>query len=260
MTPADPFDMGAGHVDPSTAGKGSIFEPGLAYDAGLFEYAAFTCGAELGVFNRRYVWFPGLARRAERPPADLNLPSIGRSMASRVWSGDRGPRHRDENKVAKEQGWRTYNVSVDAPEGFDVTVTPSTMSVCKPGMTASYEVTVSNVSSPIGEWRHGSLTWSDKTGHYTVYSPISVNYGARRYSPTGSKGAGSTAPPPASTSVSFGYTGDYSAAGARPRTRHGHLRHRGAGPGQNFDPNDGYSNPYTFETSRFRHSCGWRST
>ena len=52
VTPADPFDIGAGHVDiGGKANKGSPFEPGLVYDAGLFEYAAFTCGADFGVFT-----------------------------------------------------------------------------------------------------------------------------------------------------------------------------------------------------------------
>ncbi len=52
VSPADPFDMGAGHVNPGgKAIKGSAFEPGLAYDAGLFEYAAFTCGMDWGVFT-----------------------------------------------------------------------------------------------------------------------------------------------------------------------------------------------------------------
>ena len=44
--------MGSGEVDPGKVDKkGSAFNPGLVYDAGLFEYAAFTCGADLGVFT-----------------------------------------------------------------------------------------------------------------------------------------------------------------------------------------------------------------
>ena len=36
-TRADPFDFGAGHVDPSgrASADGSVFNPGLVYDAGL---------------------------------------------------------------------------------------------------------------------------------------------------------------------------------------------------------------------------------
>ena len=46
-TPADPFDMGAGYVDPSgrPSRAGSMFSPGLVYDAGLFDYFGFLCEA-----------------------------------------------------------------------------------------------------------------------------------------------------------------------------------------------------------------------
>ncbi|TDT15263.1 peptidase inhibitor I9 [Ilumatobacter fluminis] len=201
-TPADPFDMGAGHVDPSTSGKGSIFEPGLAYDAGLLEYAAFTCGAELGVFT------PGTCAYTDSlgipsDPAQLNLPSIGIDSipASETVT-------RTVTSVAKDNGWRTYNVSVDAPAGFEVTVNPSSFRI-KPGQSVSYDVTVTNVSAPAGEWRHGSLTWSDTTGHYQVYSPISVN-GALLAAPDAVAGAGEAGS--TSFDVTFGYTGAYSAA------------------------------------------------
>ena len=41
---ADPFDMGAGHVNPGSAvKKGSSFQPGLAYDAGILDYMGFMC-------------------------------------------------------------------------------------------------------------------------------------------------------------------------------------------------------------------------
>jgi hypothetical protein len=110
--------------------------------------------------------------------------------------------------VAQESGWRTYEVSVDAPEGFEVTVSPSTIRL-KRGQSATYNVTVTTVSAPAGEWRHGSLTWSDKTGNYDVYSPISVSaalFGAPD-SVTGSGASGST-----SFDVVFGYNGSYTAA------------------------------------------------
>ena len=39
VTPGDPFDFGAGHVDPNKA-----IDPGLTYDAGLIDYLAASCG------------------------------------------------------------------------------------------------------------------------------------------------------------------------------------------------------------------------
>ena len=77
VTPADPFDMGAGHLNPgSPVHKGSAFQPGLVYDAGLYEYAAFTCGADLGVFTSGTCAFLD-SIGVPTDPSDLNLPSIG---------------------------------------------------------------------------------------------------------------------------------------------------------------------------------------
>ena len=63
VSKADPFDMGSGHINPGGKWrKGSITEPGLVYDAGLFEYAAFTCGMEWGVFSPGSCVFLGVHR------------------------------------------------------------------------------------------------------------------------------------------------------------------------------------------------------
>jgi subtilisin family serine protease len=202
-SPADPFDMGAGHVDPgSKVHKGSAFQPGLVYDAGLFEYAAFTCGMDFGVFTSGSCDFLE-SIGVPSDPSDLNYPSIGIADLPGSQTVTR-----TVTSVAQENGWRTYNVSVDAPDGYEVTVEPSTLRL-KKGDTASYEVTITSVSAPAGEWRHGSLTWSDKTGNYDVYSPISVK-GALFNAPTEVAGSGTDGT--ASFDVSFGYTGDYSVA------------------------------------------------
>ena len=78
MTPADPFDMGAGHIDPSGnwGKKDSIIRPGLVYDAGLFEYAAYTCGANLNIFTPGSCTFLA-AIGIPLDASDLNVPSIG---------------------------------------------------------------------------------------------------------------------------------------------------------------------------------------
>ena len=165
---ADPFDMGAGHIDPGGAWiKGSVVEPGLAYDAGLFEYAAFTCGMDWGVFT------PGSCDFLESigvpsEPYNLNYPSIGIAEVAGSQTVQR-----TVTSVAKEKGWRTYNVSVDAPPGYSVTVSPSTFRL-KKGQSLTYDVTITNETAPIGEWRFGSLTWNERDGEYSVYSPIAV--------------------------------------------------------------------------------------
>jgi subtilisin family serine protease len=206
-TPADPFDMGAGHIAPGErVHKGSAFQPGLAYDAGLFEYAAFSCGAGLGIFTSGSCAFlDGIGVPSDA--SDLNLPSIGVADLAGSQTVTR-----TVTSVADDKGWRTYSVAVDAPPGYDVTVTPSTFSI-KSGQSASYEVTITNNGGgAVGDWRFGSLTWQDQTGRYSVYSPIAVK-AAQIDAPglvegtSDETGSGST-----SFDVLFGYTGDYTAA------------------------------------------------
>ncbi len=203
VSTADPFDFGAGHVNPGGEWtKGSVSQPGLAYDAGLFEYAAYTCGADFGIFT------PGSCDFLESigipfDTSDLNLPSIGIAELAGIQTVVR-----TVTSVAKEKGLRTYNVSVETPPGYEVIVEPSSFKL-KSGDTADYEVTITNVSAPVGEWRFGSLTWNDKNDHYSVYSPIAVR-GDLFYAPSELAGSGESGS--ASFDVKFGYEGPYSAA------------------------------------------------
>ena len=73
--------------------------------------------------------------------------------------------------VSVAPGTVTFTVSVEAPEGYSVTVSPSSFTLAS-GEVQSFDVTVSNNSAPAGEWRFGSLTWTG--GPYEVYSPIAV--------------------------------------------------------------------------------------
>ncbi|MDX1416921.1 MAG: S8 family serine peptidase, partial [Candidatus Promineifilaceae bacterium] len=125
-TPADPFDIGAGHVDPGgKAGKGSIFEPGLAYDAGFLDYLGFLCDAEPSVFGDPAAFCASLEAAGIPTEAhNLNLPSIGVAEVAGSTTVVR-----TVTSVAKESGWRDYNVSVDAPPGYEVTVSPSSFSL-----------------------------------------------------------------------------------------------------------------------------------
>ena len=185
ISPANPFAMGAGHVDPGgKAGKGSVIEPGLAYDAGFLDYLGFLCEAGPEVFANPTATCAALASAGIPTTAsNLNLPSIGIAKLT----GSETVR-RTVTSVAKESGWREYSVSVQAPPGYSVSVEPSSLRL-KSGQRATYSVTITNVGAPVGEWRFGSLTWSDKTGNYDVYSPIAVK-GARLQRPVGRLGQG----------------------------------------------------------------------
>jgi len=196
-SPADPFDMGAGHVRPGGEwSKGSVAEPGLAYDAGFYDYLGFMCDAFPAALANPASTCPALASMGIPTKAyNLNYPSIGISQVPGSWTVTR-----TVTSVAKENGWRTYNAVVVAPPGYTVSVSPATIRL-RSGEKATFNVTVTNVSAPVGQWRFGSLTWFEKDGNYSVYSPIAVK-GALFSSPLEVSG---------SYNVFFGYTGAFTA-------------------------------------------------
>ncbi|MBN2119394.1 MAG: S8 family serine peptidase [Anaerolineales bacterium] len=237
VSQADPFDMGSGHIRPGGRWtKGSINEPGLVYDAGLFEYAAFTCGMNWGVFS------PGSCAFLESlgipsEPYNLNYPSIGVSSLA-------GTQTVVRTVTSVASGPETFKAKVVAPPGYDVTVTPNSLTL-NPGESATFEVTITNNGGgPVGEWRFGSLTW--KAHRYSVYSPIAVQ-GALFDAPGEISGTGESGS--ASFDVQFGYTGAYAAGahGLVPATVTNATVLQD--PDQEFDPNDGFSNAHTFNLS-----------
>jgi subtilisin family serine protease len=198
---AGPFEVGSGLIDPGRpSSHGSAFDPGLVYDAGLFEYAAFTCGAEAGIFTTGSCDFlAGLGIPTDG--SDLNYPSIGVAELAGTQTVTR-----TVTSVASRTLW--WRATVDAPPGYDVTVSPRSMWLA-PGESATYEVTITNTgSAPAGEWRFGSLTWSS-FGGYRARSPIAVN-GALIGAPDEVNGTGTDGT--LSFDVAFGYDGAYTAA------------------------------------------------
>jgi hypothetical protein len=244
VTPADPFDMGAGHVNPGgKANKGSLFHPGLVYDAGLLEYFGFMCSAAPEIFGDEadQAVICGLLESIGIPtdPSDLNLASIGVAQLT----GSQTVK-RTVTAVTQDNGWHTYNVSTVAPPGYTVAVNPASLTL-KKGDTATYEVTITNDgSAAIGEWSFGSLTWKTQSGTYSVYSPIAVR-GALLDAPEQISGSGESGS--ASFEVKFGYTGNYEARA------HGLVAatitedNVPQDPDQNFDPADGFSDAHTFD-------------
>jgi subtilisin family serine protease len=244
-TRANPFEMGAGHVRPGgNWGRGSITQPGLVYDAGLFEYAAFTCGMDWGVFTQSSCDF--LAGQGIPSAAvDLNLPSIGISEVAGSQTVTR-----TVTSVARSNSRVTYRARISSPPGYRVKVSPSTLRLRR-GESATFTVTVTNVRAPVGEWRFGSLTW--KSDDYSVRSPIAVK-GALFDAPeevTGTGTSGSLSFP-----VKFGYTGPYTAAahGLVPATvTHDNVLQD---PDQTFAPTDvaaGGANLHEFTLSGAAH-------
>jgi subtilisin family serine protease len=197
VTPADPFDRGSGHIVPNRA-----IDPGLAYDAGFLDYLAGICGTDEKVFvfgdpdaTCAQLASFGLSLDA----SDLNLPSIGIGELPGIQTV-----RRSVTNVGQTPS--TYTAKIKAPPGYRVRVNPSTLTL-RPRQTASFEVTITNIDAPAGEWRFGHLRWDDEQGH-RVYSPIAVR-GVAVVAPDevgGTGASGST-----SFDVTFGYSGDYDA-------------------------------------------------
>jgi subtilisin family serine protease len=189
-TAADPFDFGAGHIVPNKA-----IDPGLTYDAGLFDYLAASCGTGTPLVS------PADCGTLEDlgfslDPASLNLPSIG--VGELV--GTRTVRRTVTNVGPTAK----YQVGISTPAGFKVEVSPKSFTLAT-GQSATYEVTITNNRAPPGVWRFGSLDWKDNKGH-VVRSPIALS---ARLIVAPSDVAGTGANGSASFDVQFGYDGPY---------------------------------------------------
>ncbi|MCB0032721.1 MAG: S8 family serine peptidase, partial [Anaerolineales bacterium] len=184
--PGGPFAYGAGHVVPNSAA-----DPGLVYDAGFNDWFGFLCGtgqlvssscASLGI-----------------DPSDLNYPSISIGDLAGVQTVTR--------KVTNVGAAGVYNVSVDAPAGVNVTVSPTTLDLAA-GESGTYEVTfeVTNAAT-LNAYAFGELVWSD--GVHDVQSPLVV-YPVQLAAPDEVSGSGTDSG--LSFDITFGYEGDYTAA------------------------------------------------
>ena len=243
VSQADWFDMGAGHIAPGGKWvKGSVAQPGLVYDAGLLDYFGFLCDIFPDVFANPaatcgFLEANGIPTKAY----NLNYPSIGVSSLA-------GTQTVLRTVTSVASGTETFKATVYAPPGYNVTVTPDTLTLA-PGESATFEVTIANDgSAPVGEWRQGALQW--KAGKYSVVSPIAVK-GALFDAPLEISGSGESGS--ASFNVQFGYTGDYMAGahGLIPATVTNATVLQD--PDQTFDPGDGFSNAHTFNLSGVAH-------
>lgn len=155
--PAAPFDRGAGHVDANRA-----IDPGLVYDAGYLDHAAYLCGLEQPPYPAS-----DCAILAEDgylfSSRDLNVPSIGideyitGDLISRVVTNVGPP--------------ATYEAFASFPEGVEVLVEPPTLNLDRGEST---EIDIGFVGGGVERetWHFGHLRWSD--GERDVVSPIAI--------------------------------------------------------------------------------------
>jgi hypothetical protein len=191
VTPADPFDIGGGHVVPNSA-----VEPGLIYEADRQDYQAFLCGQPDTVIDAA-VCEQLIADGYPTDATGLNLPSITVSALA----GSKTVSRTVTNTGAATQ----YNAEVAAPPGINVEVNPSVLSLGA-GETGRYDVTLSTVNANLHQWQFGSLSWVST--QHKVRSPITVRpeLFAAPLAAIGSGISGNL-----QFDVQFGYSGSYTA-------------------------------------------------
>jgi subtilisin family serine protease len=186
---ADPFDRGAGHIDPNRA-----IDPGLVYDSDYRDHAAYLCGLIEPPFPAEDC----AALETAGYPTDstaLNLPSIG---VAELITGDTVMR-----RVTNIGPQASFTAEVQAPLAIDVFVEPPTL-VLDTGESAEFSVRFVDRGSALDLWDFGELRWYD--GERSVVSPIAVRPVTLRAPPElyVSGGSGTATLP-----VAFGYGGEY---------------------------------------------------
>lgn len=192
MTPAGPFAMGAGMVQPNSA-----VDPGLVYHAGWYDYLAFLCGSTTAVGPSTCSILAGMGYSFD--PSDLNLPSIG--------VADLAGSQVVKRTVTNVGDAGEYVVSIEPPAGIDVVVNPSVLNLAA-GQKATFEVTFTTTpAATIEAWSFGALTWSD--GVHNVRIPLAIRPVALS-APLDVNGMGVAGS--LDFDVTFGYAGAYTAA------------------------------------------------
>lgn len=154
VTPADPFDMGAGHVVPNSAA-----DPGLVYDTGFNQYVAFLCGLG-GIFGPATCGAPAFAAI---DPSNLNVPSIGIGGLVAQQTVTR-------TVTSVTPGTTTWTATIDGIPGFSASAVPS-FSLAE-GDSHTFEITFATTTAAPEAWSFGALVLTD--GAHTVRSPIAL--------------------------------------------------------------------------------------
>ncbi|KAM0892231.1 hypothetical protein ACQ4PT_025873 [Festuca glaucescens] len=162
---ATPLAAGAGLVLPRLA-----MDPGLVYDLGTQDYVDLLCTLNYTTEQmRRFVpGTNGCARTLPGGAANLNYPSMVAVFDSHT-SARTLTRMVTKVSVQPEM----YNVTVAAPAGVNVTVTPTTLVFRRQNERKSYTVEFrSNAVKPAGAWEFGHITWENRK--HAVRSPVAV--------------------------------------------------------------------------------------
>ncbi|KAA8542953.1 hypothetical protein F0562_024105 [Nyssa sinensis] len=167
MKLADPFDIGAGHINPLKA-----MDPGLVYDMKTRDYIIFLCniGYTQDLIRKIVILYPGTDTSC--PPlghtthTNLNYPSITVSDLQSTITIKRTVRNVGYKKTA------FYFVSVVNPDGVDVVIWPRLLIFTFFRQEISYYITLKPHKKSQGRYDFGKIVWSD--GFHYVRSPLIV--------------------------------------------------------------------------------------
>lgn len=163
---SNPFDIGAGHINPVKA-----FNPGLVYDMSTRDYILFLCSIGYSEEQIRSIGACPPTRCPEtmhqlEPVWNMNYPSITVSDLKCTTTVRRTVRNVGHSKIA------IYFVRSVEPDGVEVYIWPKVLVFSPWKEQVTYYVTLKPRKMSKDRYSFGSITWSD--GFHEVRSPLVV--------------------------------------------------------------------------------------
>lgn len=167
MKVSDPFDFGAGHIDPIKA-----MDPGLVYDMKTSDYVQFLCniGYTEEQINMILLCPSGTdtsCPRVSKSNANVNYPSITVSNLQSTVTIKRTVRNVGKNKNA------IYFGTISEPDGVEIVIWPRVLVFSWFKEENTYYVTLKPQKKSQGRYDFGEIVWSD--GFHKVRSPLVVS-------------------------------------------------------------------------------------